>query len=260
MNQDKNPNINQQDNQNEQDNYYDKRVRNYEDIQNITKKIAVTQTMLSQDNPNFNRINELAKESDSLANKADKTTADIFNQEYNETGGEFVYGETEADKKVQANYSNVIEKQSSGIKEADIILRNRSAGVMDTSLGNQYEGGYNSDLQKREELILERKKLLEQGPPEQIEENNLDEENIPGNISNKYNNVIVIDSDSDESPKDKGKRRADDYLNQSTSKRSKKDDEGDKGENTTDPGSKSSLTKDFADTSLEMPDYTAGDD
>jgi hypothetical protein len=222
--------------------FQDNHSRNTIYLKDNAENIFLCQKKMSESSDSKSNIQTLLNTSNSLAKEAD-----AFADETLEDPSEDNEGYTEADKETHAKYNDVIKKQSSLIEEGHKILSDNDRGVMNNpQVKSLYLDEYNKYRKAREVLLSDREKL-EQDLPGYVLENKSE-----GSVDN-------IESESKESSKDKGKRKMVDDLDESANKRSKKD-EADKGENTTDPAAKPSIIDDFADTSLEMPEHTAGDD
>lgn len=232
----KNPNPEEQ-----PDDYFDERQRNYDNIQARTERIFKIDLSISSwlGSDCKEKIQTLAEKSKSLGDEANKAAENFLNEE-DSADEEASGGFTEADKKVQANYTDTIQKQSSLLEQAQEIIKN---GFGDMPKDRYLSTKHKFNTEKRENLLSNRDKLLEEADSQ---------------IQNKLEN----EENLTESSKDKGKRKFVDESEESTFKRTKKDNEDDngKGGNTTQPATKGSLLDDFANSNLEMGDYTGGDD
>jgi hypothetical protein len=231
---------------NSQEDSQDNRLRNTISLKDNALKLFESQRKMAVSSDCFYKIHSLQQQSKLSAKEADDLAEELLedpleeNEEY-----------TEADKIVQTKYNDVIKKQSSLLEEGDKVLSNSVTGVMDRPLTKYYIEEYNTHKKIREVLLSDRV-ILEQEDSQVNVLENKEENKSEGNVKD-------IESYSKESPKNKGKHKLDDDLDESTNKRSK-EDEVDKGENLTDPVAKPSLIDDYANTSLEMPEHTAGDD
>lgn len=187
------------------------------------------------------RISSLQDTSDSLGEEADILARDLLVDPLEEKSEaeepKAVKEEVlEAEKEVDAKYKEVFDKQTSLLEEGDRTIHNKVLG--NPSLMQQY-----SDHKKIREVLMADYKKLEEDLQANVLENEEKSKDSVDNLETK--------------PLDKGKRKLEDDIDESSTKRSKKDEV--EGENTTEPAAKS-LLDDFADISAEMPDVTGSDD
>jgi hypothetical protein len=197
-------------NQDHEDNH----LRNTEALLHNAKKIFDHQRAMTVESASYNKTCTLRTESESLVKEARDLAEQYINDplEENEENEEY----TEADKIVEAKYNEVIQKQSSLIKEGEKVLSD-SDGIKDSHATRYFAWEYETQKKKREVLLSDRERLERDDWEIKLEEDAWE--------------VNVL-----------------------------KNKEEKKSEGKTNPMAISSLIDDFADTSQEMPEHTAGDD